>query len=71
MKKYLSDVGWLGLVSPHLNSEFYDGILLKKSESTMHKWDTNNIYTFFDGKEQLLTPTYLGELINWTHYFCP
>ena len=33
--------------------------------------DTNNIYTFFNGKEYDLAKSHLGDLIECQHYNCP
>ena len=65
MRKFLSDVNWLGLAnlnemqySPYLCNEFYSSILLKKSEfNLIVNFDIENIYMFFDKRERELTPS--------------
>ena len=79
LRKYLSDVDWLGLVKlgemhygSYFCNEFYSGILLKKSESNMIvHFNSENIYTFFDGRERELIPLYLGDLLFCRHYTSP
>ena len=79
VEKLLKNMDWLGLTnlseihySPHLVNEFYSGILLKKSESSIIvNFDDEVIYTFFDGRERELTATYLGNLLSCRHYTSP
>ena len=70
---------WFGLAnlpemsfSPYLINKFYFGIVLKQSEfDDIVLFDDEVIYTFFDGKERILTKNDLGKSLNCENYNNP
>ena len=76
VKKFLEDIDWLNLAnlpkmnfSPQLVNEFYYRIVLKKNEfDDIVLFDDEVIYTFFDGKECILTKNDLRELPKCENY---
>ena len=69
-------MNWMGLAtlsekhySPLLVNEFYSGLIMHADEyENPVRFNSNNLYTFIDGQERIITESYLGKLIGFEYY---
>ena len=69
-------MNWMGLATlsekyynPLLVNEFYSGLIMHADEYKNHvRFKSNNLYTFIDRKERIITESDLGKLIGCEYY---
>ena len=55
--------------SPLLVNEFYSGLIMHADEyENPMRFKSNNLYTFIDGQERIITKSDLGKLIGCEYY---
>ena len=55
--------------SPLLVNEFYSGLIMHADEYENYvRFKSNNLYTFIDGQERIITKSDLGKLIGCEYY---
>ena len=76
---YFEKMNWLGLTtlsekhySPLLVNEFYSELIMHADEyENLMRFKSNNLYTFIDGQERIITESVLGKLIGCEYYSEP
>ena len=69
---YFEKMSWIGLANlseksfcPLLVNEFYSGLIMHADEyENPVRFNSNNLYTFINGQEQVITESDLGKLLG-------